>query len=373
MLKNPLCIIAMVLLATGAIAQRGFTVELLPTSIDISHRQFYIDSVIDNRVMRDDIGEAHVGMNNTTMPVVLSRSFAKTMKFYFDITTKRAEGLTPMIAVINELRVYEKVYSMKERGVADVNITFCVIDDGMLKIIAETFNRQESGGRDVTNAHGKRIDLAMRECLKQLQSTNWKENVGTPLVLGKEWKAIDDVHSILRADRKTYGSYYNFYDLRSNTPGDTERVIVPDGDPGELLMLRTGSSGKKIVEAYGFCDGENIFINTLFYNGYKVRGVFAKVEVIGPYMAWVDDYRSGGQAGLSAGSGLLGIAIPSSDRTGIVLDLRTGLFIPLRPETMSKILGPEPRLLQEYLKGRVRDPQTQLSFIKRFNELHPDL
>jgi hypothetical protein len=371
MLTKLFCIVAMTLLATCSFAQRGFTVELLPTSIDITDRQFYIDSVIDNRITRDNIGEAHVGMNNTTMPVVFGRSFAKTMKFYFDITTKRNESMTPLIAVINELRVYEKVYAMKERGVADVSIVFCKLESGKLKAVAQTFSNQESGGRDVTMAHGRRIDLAMRQCLKQLHATNWKETPGAPLIIGGRWRPIDDAHNILKTSGKVYGTYASLNELRSNTPTNTERVIVPTADAGDLLLLRVESTGKKLIEPYGFCDGDDLYINTLFYNGYKVKGSFAKVEVVGPYMAWTDDYRSDSQAGLAAGLGFSGQA--ASDRSAIVLDLRTGLITPLRPESMSRILEGEPQLLKEYLKGRVSDPQAQLSFIRRFNELHPDL
>jgi hypothetical protein len=374
MIQKTCCALFAILFSINAFAQQTKTIDLLPTRLDIAGRDFYIDSVVDNRVTKTNIGEAKIGVNNRSVPVVFVQPFDVTLRAWFNLTIPGSNGQTSLIAVINELRVYEKVYKLKERGVADVNITFCKLDSGVLKVVAQTSGTQESGGADVSNGHNDRIDLALRDCLNQLMATDWKENPGKVLTDGGQWTPVDDEHNILKAKAWKYGSYKNFNDLRSNNPENSEQVVVPEAEMGELVLLKVKSTKKKLVEAYAFNDGKAIYINTFFYNGDKSKGVFAKVESIGPYMAWIDYYMSPTTAGVAAGFGLIGAAVASSgDPDIVILDLRTGVISPLRPEILSKILESEPQLLAEYQKGKVRDPRRQLDMIKRFNVLHPDL
>ena len=375
MLQKSYFTLLVLLLSANLFAQKTKTIALVPTPIDLAGREFYIDSVVDNRIVKDNLGEAHVGMGNKAVPVVFATPFAAQMKTYFKTTTPQSKsGQIPLIAVINELHVYEKIYRTKERGVADLDIAFCKLDSGVLKIVAETVNTQESGGMDVTNAHDKRIDLAIRECLKQLQVAKWKENPGVTLVVGAEWKPTDDEHNLLKAKPWKYGSYKNFNDLRSNSPANADKMIVPPSEGNELVMIRSEATNKKLVEAYGFNDGKAIYINTFFYNGNKTKGVFAKVQVIGPYLGWVDHYQSDSERmGVQAAFGAIGNAVAASDEDAIVLNLRTGMITALNAERLMKLLENEPELLAEYQKTKTRDPNTQLSFIRRLNELHPDL
>lgn len=374
MFRKFYCTAAAVLISTILIAQQTKVIQLIPGIMDLAGREFYIDSVVDNRIARENIGTARVGMNNKSVPAVFEKSFEETMNFYFAVTVPKSANQVRLIAVINELHVYEKIYAMKERGVADVNISFCKLDSGKLRVVAEASNSQESGGMDVSNAHDQRIDLAIRECIKQLQASNWKENPGTPLDAGGPWVPIDDEHNILKAKTWNYGTYKNFNDLRSNSPDHSDPMIVPEAEMGELVMIKNKATKKKLVEAYGFNDGTNLYINTFFYNGMKSKGAFAKVESVGAYLAWIDYYQSDVSHAVSSQFGLIGaLAAGTGDPDIIVLDMKSGMIIPLRPQVLSKILEPEPKLLAEYEKSKVRDPRVQLEFIKRFNELHPDL
>ena len=53
-------------------------------------------------------------------------------KCFSEITTKRV-GLQPVIEVVNEW-ISGKTYKLKERGIAEVDLTFCKSDSGRLKL-----------------------------------------------------------------------------------------------------------------------------------------------------------------------------------------------------------------------------------------------
>lgn len=361
-----------VCLTDRALAQDSLVVRLPKREINLPGRDFYIDSVIDNRITRHELGEARVGITDRRVPVYFAQPFDVAIKDFFDINVTKSHGQMPLIAVVNSLHVYEEITGMSSRGVVRVDVSFCRWKSDTLRIVARASKYLYDDKMDATNSHGKRVAEAFAHCVTYLYSTAWKTNPGSPLELGNEMKPGDNEHNILKAEKKASGVYLNFNELRSNSPGNHDELIVSEPDDRDHFMVLYKNTKRRVVEPFGFSDGTDIFINTCFYQGYNVRGVFARVNVTGPYLAWYDAYR-GDPTALGIALGVLGSTQARSTTGAVAMDLRTGIIFPLQEETMMKILEDEPALLEEFKKIKKKTPDKLLTFLSKFNALHPDL
>lgn len=355
-----------------AIAQKSeFIVELKPERFDLPQREFYIDSIVDARMVKNTIGMAQVGMGNRQVPAVFNQPIETVLLNYFKVALPGQKIQQPLVAVINQLAVSERTYAMKERGLVDLEITFCKLDSGRLLALGSFNSKQEGGGMDVTAAHGKRIAAALNDCITQFHNSPWKEIPGTIYTAENEWNEKDPDQNILHCTVRKPGIYPRFVQLRSNAPIEQRVTIEPRKD---LFMIRDEVSEKKVVEAFGYCDGKYLYINTFFYNFYKGgRGLFARVVEEGRYMAWVDHYVSASEsAAVGAAFGLIGTAIASSGRDVIVLDIKTGVITPLKAKTLKRLFYDDVELQKKYEDEPNQDNiDVMLAYIKSYNQRHP--
>src|SRR5688500_60497 len=188
------------ILAAGSLsgfAQKDFIVSLKTESLMLPNRGFYIDSVVDARSMATNIGMAQVGMNNRQVEAQLDKPFEQAIATYFETIIPRQNGQQRIIAVVNELRISEKTYNMKERGLDEVNITICMIDSGKLYKLYTVAKQEESGGMDVSAAHPRRLATALNECGKEFNSSDYRTNLGTPFEPDLSWNTTDPERNIL--------------------------------------------------------------------------------------------------------------------------------------------------------------------------------
>jgi hypothetical protein len=183
-----LCFISTVLVSTTLFGQRPKYIHLKAFPLlDISDRMFYVDSVIDNRANKANIGQVRLGLFSRLTPAELDGPFETALKSWFETTVPKKEGQVRLIAVINDLRIEEDLSTpvdfanaelikpgSVEFGVANVDVMFCKLDSGKLKVVAETQNEQKSIALDATIRHRVRIDLALCECLRQLEHSRWQ-------------------------------------------------------------------------------------------------------------------------------------------------------------------------------------------------------
>jgi hypothetical protein len=352
------------------LAQEHRVIKLTPLQADIHAYNFFIDGVIDNRPIRENIGMAQVGMANKQVEAVLEGEFEPTVFKYLSTICLKKSSQKPVVAVFDELAITEKTYQLKERGIASVRITFYLKQDsGLYKI--ETFEfTEESGGMDVTASQDNRIKIAIRQCLDQLSSNGLQptSEIFQPML---NWTAVDDEHHILRCKDRKRGIYNDINELRSNSPSVTENFTISNGAQYSTIV---GVDGKRTKEPYGFCDGKYIFMNTFFYNPSNKKGLFAQVLVEGRYLLWLDNYVSVGEAAaMGAAFGAIGYAIAknSGDRDCIILDLKTGTIKPLTRKNMEILLKERPDLLKKYLAAK-SDLNVQISIIRELNESNKD-
>jgi hypothetical protein len=363
-------LLVILILVTGSLpgfAQKDFVVSLNAEAIVLPNRGFYIDSVVDARTIVVNIGMAQVGMNNRQVEAQLDKPFEQAMTTFFKNTLPRHNGQQRIIAVINELRISEKTYKMKERGLAEVDITFCRLDSGKLYVLHTVAKQEESGGMDVSAGHSRRLVIALNECLKDFNTTDYRTNPGTSVESDLRWNTADPERNILRCSNRLPGIYQKFSQLRSNSPQEETVLMEPRGI---LFMVRDSESKARLREPFGVCDGRFLYVNTYFYNVNAGKGMFAKVIEEGRILAWYDHYMSGTEAGFAGGAfGVVGHSIAASDIDIVGLDLKTGVIKPIKIKSLEQILAEDPELLVLYRTRRDKgDTTVMMEFLKLFNE-----
>jgi hypothetical protein len=363
-------LLIIVILTTGfqsAFAQKDFIVSLKAESLVLPNRGFYIDSVVDARSITTNIGMAQVGMNNRQVEAQFDKPFEQAIAAYFQTTLPRQNEQQRIIAVVNELRISEKTYKMKERGFAEVDITFCRLDSGKLFALHSIAKQEESGGMDVSAAHPRRLATALNECVKDFNATGYRTNPGTLFESNENWSTTDPERNILLCSNRIPGIYEKFSQLRSNSPRE-DKVLMQAR--GILFMVRDSESKARLREPFGICDGNFLYINTYFYNATAGKGLFAKVIEEGRILAWYDHYMSGTEAGFVAGAfGAIGTAAAASDVDIVSLDLKTGVIKPIKIKSLEQLLAEDPELLSRYRERRDKgDVPVMMEFVKLFNE-----
>jgi hypothetical protein len=293
---------------------------------------------------------------------------------YFKQATPQQSGQQRVIAVVNELRIGERTYKLKERGTAEVEVTFCRLDSGRLLAVGTFSDMQESGGMDVTAAHPRRLATALNTCLAGFNASDWQNNLGTWYDANDEWTATDNAHNIVRSMVRYAGVYEKFSQLRTNSPVSQDAIPTIERLEGDLFRVRDKTTEKKLREPFGVCDGTSIFINTFFYNANSGRGVFARVIAEGRYLAWFDHFMTATEKGLWSGGafGAIGAVAAASDLDLIVLDLKTGVITPVKLYTAGQLFKDDPDLLARFNADRGKtDPVVMLSYVKEYNSSHP--
>jgi hypothetical protein len=333
------------------------SVELKPEVIFFQNREFYVDSIVDARPVKMNIGTAQI--NKRDMEVQLDAPFVTAMKKYLGALTPPRTGMQRLVLIVNELTVSEKVNSGVERGVAAVDLTFCRIHVGRLMAIGSFKARESSSELQPATAIAARIGIVLRKCLLDFNGSGWQTREPEDLVKYDDFVRTDMDHDILFSRSKNAGIYAAFPQLRSNAPNARPATLVEK----QGAYVASDSLGQsKIVDAFGMCDGKNIFINTRFYNVYGPAGVFAKVIEEGHYMVWKDDAPVGGKSGNRNSSPYL-----------VVLDMRTGTIIPLTTVKRIEGLFRDDRLFLENFQRAPNNhlPSVIISYIISYNKSHP--
>ncbi len=353
------------------LAQQIKIIKLIPEPINLSNRNFYIDSIVDVRLNKTNIGEAQMGLFNKRVKANLEGDFVITLTQFFKSSLPKPN--TPskrIILVVNHLMIDEKTYSMKEVGLAETGLVFCILDSGKLKKVFEYDSKSENGGMDVTGGHSKRIKECFLNSINAFASSDWKTRQ-SEIYKGQPVNTLTKDEHILYTTERRRGIYKNFEELVSNSPS----INIPFKviNKNKFTFIEDMNLSNRIKGYYGFCDGSNLYINTLDYNASDGKH-FAKLIEEGRYCLFLDHYVGGGeQIASQVAFGLVGSALAKSGWDNIVLDMKTGEIFPLYDDTMKKILKEDLEYYDEYLnlsEGKT-DLKIQLGLIKKFNARNP--
>lgn len=320
---------------------------------------FYISEIIDNRIIKDNIGFAQKGLLNKKVPAVLPDSLEVYLKEKLEILVPKKENSTPITLIIHEFNVSERTTAFSEKGMFRTQIEFAKKAGDKLLSLWYCESEVEKGGMDVTKGHRKRVLKGISECIESFNKSDWQNTEGS--LIDKSTKVSYDYSKVPKA-----GLYASFSQLAKNNPMNIRdyRLKPKKGKKYPKYKL-LDKNGKKINKRVVFIsDGKDIYINASRYS-YDTH--FVKSKMIGRYI-YFEDRVSDADAALAFG--LIGAAI-SNQGTGIVVDTKDGMAYLLNKKNTLQILEPYPGLKEKYLKRRKGSKKDALKklVIKTINEM----
>ncbi|MEN8249377.1 MAG: hypothetical protein ABFS32_10635 [Bacteroidota bacterium] len=153
--------------------QISHEITLTYERLNLPDRQFYIDSIIDNRNDKSNIGLIYQRTSNTRLPLVFADGFNESLKKYINHLLPREGTQVPIILKINKLEVLEEKSKADEFGFVNLEVEYYfnqyqIYSDEQ---IAEVKNLE------VTNLHESNIRQTLKESFTEFNSTNWYNRV----------------------------------------------------------------------------------------------------------------------------------------------------------------------------------------------------
>ncbi len=167
------------------------------------------------------------------------------------------------------------------------------------------------------------------------------------------------------------GIYQSFQDLKKNNPS-IQQPFQEQSRSGRVITyrIRYEANNKREKNAYGFSDGQSIYVNARNYGG---GNYYVKSETRGRFLFFRDEGGSG--IGLGGGIGIGPVAIGTGSGNRIrayVLDMKNGTIERLNAKQMKIILSSDSALLRDFEEEKQKNnPAVLFKYIHLYNEKHP--
>jgi opacity protein-like surface antigen len=154
-------------------AQKIQEISLIHETISLSDRKFYIDSVIDNRVDKSNIGSIQKGLFNARYSVQLKGGFTNSLQAFFDYSLPQEQNQIPITLKINKFQISELTRAADEYGFADIAVEYYHGNDLLFS------NKQhiQVSSIEVTRLHEENIREAFSKSLTEFNQSEWLSKV----------------------------------------------------------------------------------------------------------------------------------------------------------------------------------------------------
>jgi len=154
-------------------AQKIQEISLINETISLADRKFYIDSVIDNRVDKSNIGTISNGLLGPKCSMQLKGGFTNSLKAFFDNSLPQEKDQIPIIVKINKLEISELKRATEEYGFADIAVEYYHGNDLLFS------NKQhiQVSNIEVNRLHEENIREAFRKSLLEFNQSKWLSKV----------------------------------------------------------------------------------------------------------------------------------------------------------------------------------------------------
>jgi hypothetical protein len=331
-----------ILFTVPAAFSQGYTLQMAKQKLPGIERTFYIEQVIDNRLVKTSVGEVQTGMLNNKAAANFAQPLDLELSAFITASLPQQENQVPIILRVNKLWVSEHTTYSSETGTAEVVVDFLYKSDSVYhKLFAATAMASQQG-LDVTKKHEENIARVLADCLKQFASRPFDAMLAQSQELtpdqvrkGYDNSAYVSEFPILKDGFYNEGVYLTLDEFRTNSPGITssytikqrssfDKVMVGGGDQVPVLISADGKS-KPIKNAWGFSQNGELYIN---YGGafYSLVYLDGKFSFLGPP---ANDMTAavvtGAVLGGAIGGAVVGGIVGANARPGTyTLDLETG-------------------------------------------------
>ncbi len=333
-----------------------------------------IDSVVDLRMNKFSTGFINKGLGNVKVPAITQKPLKFEINNIINQYFKNINSTNHYILVINKFEISERITSTTENAFLDIEYSVWERkeDESIFVLKIEGEKQTKQGELDVTTGHPKRI---IKGILMELSQSNLNFNLKT-INQFSELFTVDTNENVSNGRfNLNKGAFIKFNNLKYNQPDTTffikNRVIYENN--GIYSKIVSNEDKKYVKGLYGFYDGDNLYVcrcNYQVFTGVENK-IYVKASEIGKYILIKDELAdASGVVASGLSFGLVGVhafTALSDVSEGIILDTKTGAFIPASKSNVFNILSEFPNLANKYKKLPNINYDVNYSFIMSLN------
>ncbi len=272
---------------------KDLLINLDKQEIDIPNRHYIIAKVINTTEDDHCIGYVLSSADYHRIPVYLEHGIEKDIATFLKNQMDGSIWGEALIIRINRLFIYEILFEESRISNVELNISFIKAESGhYTEIYRAALVSEKSTSFGKANHIRKNIAAAFQEAFNKFEQ-NRKSNRLISINLSKEelvqnpFKSFSE-EAFVKTDRKKKGIFWTYDDFFFNLPDTTTKFFVnyrnkkSSNDSSVLIKnarIYLMKDNKKILSAWGFADGKNIFSKTGKYyfpiqitdSGYYIR------------------------------------------------------------------------------------------------------
>lgn len=254
---------------------QAYYVELGKTPLVVPGRTVYVEQVLDARARRAGIGAVHRGLANTLQPADLRPGVAPALSTWVQAQLPLRAGDHGVVLLVRQLQLAEEITAFSEKASLDLSVdVYAHLADGYHYVL-NAAELVESRGVETTAHHAGNLALALQRCLAQCQRIDWASLPPQPARTLAELQQLGRApapvlsYAILTDSLRPKGYYPTFLAFRNNQPVTEPALSVATrprtakGWAGTLEvtpLLATGAAQEPLRKAWGFSDGQALFI-----------------------------------------------------------------------------------------------------------------
>ncbi|MCB0819886.1 MAG: hypothetical protein KDC13_04635 [Bacteroidetes bacterium] len=149
-------------------------IELKNTLIPLPKQDFYIESVVDGRGNKSDIGFVMKGAFNKKIRADLKGGVTKSLTDFYNNALDKDTTTTPVVMRVVFFHISEKTNGATETGKAEIKVEFYIRKGNQLGKVFETESIAEESALDVTSGHERRIRKVLENVLVAFNNSGYQ-------------------------------------------------------------------------------------------------------------------------------------------------------------------------------------------------------
>jgi hypothetical protein len=154
-------------------AQKVHEISLKVEYVNLMKGGFYIDSIIDDRAIKDDIGFVKKGFFSKVVRAKLSGGLLFTLEHYFNYCLSNTSDNVPLVLKVSKFKISEKTELSAEYAEAEITFDYYFQD----KLLYTSNVSVSTKSLDVTKLHEANIRDILKRSLRHFDRTNWEDKL----------------------------------------------------------------------------------------------------------------------------------------------------------------------------------------------------
>lgn len=303
--------------------------------------KFKCERIIDNRLIKDNIGYIRKGTDNSKVIAQLKGDFKSTLKDLINTSMlSPSDDAEQLVFIIHQFNIAERIGNLTKNGRARVEIEFARSHNSELYSLGRFKADINKQGLNVTSSHKQQLNLCLNICIDAFRFSEWESKDGVLIDMNKATSLQYDF-----TQYPTKGVYTSYTNLVRNIPLKKYEFSLNHLDGFSKLSRYEYVAVKDNIKLIDFIsDGENFYIHASIFT---YANHFVKAMYYGRYI-YLEDRFSDGDATIAFG--LVG-SLASSKRVSMIYDpLKNNLFY-LNDKTLYNLIKDYPDILKKYIKS----------------------